>query len=110
MAALENVYKQQFGAKPDIPKTEAAPETEDASRKEKRAARKSAESQWLETQLLPKFQPTTAELASLGQARGEAVQDSLLKGGTLDPARVFLTPDAALKDNEGKVRMELTMK
>lgn len=110
LAALEDVYKQQFGSKPDIPKTEAAPETEEASRKEKRAARKSAESQWLETQLLPKFQPSTAELAALGQARGEAVQDALLKGGTLDPARVFLTPNAALTENDGKVRMALQMK
>lgn len=110
LSALEEVYKQQFGSKPDIPKPEAAPETEDASRKEKRAAKKSAESEWLEAQLLPKFQPTDAELAALGQARGEAVQDALLKSGTLAPARVFLTPNAPLKANDGKVRMELAMK
>ena len=110
LAALENVYKQQFGAKPDIPKTEAAPEAEEATRKEKRAAKKSAESQWLETQLLPKFQPTAAELASLGQARGEAVQDALLKGGTLDPSRVFLTPNSPMQNKDGLVRMELAMK
>lgn len=110
LAALENVYKQQFGAKPDIPKSGAVTESEEASRKEKRAARKSAEIQWLETQLLSKFQPTPAELAALGQARGEAVQDALLKGGTLDPSRVFLTPNAALTAHEDKVRMQLAMK
>lgn len=110
LAALENVYKQQFGAKPDIPKAEAAPETEEASRKEKRAARKAAETEWLESQLLPKFQPTPAELAALGQARGEAVQDALLNSGALAPSRVFLTPNAALTEHDGKVRMQLAMK
>jgi hypothetical protein len=110
LAALENVYKRQFGSKPEIPKAEAVPETEDVSRKQKRAARKSAESAWLEAQLLPKFQPSAAELTALGQARGEAVQDALLKGGVLAPSRVFLTPNAALKENAGRVRMQLAMK
>mgnify|MGYP003525467890 FL=1 len=110
LAALEAVYKQQFGNKPDIPKPETVPEADDASRKQKREARKSAETEWLESQLLPKFQPTPAELATLGQARGEAVQDALLKSGTLAPQRVFLTPNATLKENDGKVRMALQMK
>lgn len=110
LAALESVYKRQFGNKPDIPKAEAVPETDDASRKQKRAAEKFAESAWLEAQLLPKFQPSTAELMALGQARGEAVQDALLKSGALAPERVFLTPNAALKENAGRVRMQLAMK
>jgi Domain of Unknown Function (DUF748) len=110
LAALETLYKQQFGSKPDIPKAEATPESEDASRKEKRATRRSAESEWLKAQLLPKFQPTAAELAALGQARGEAVQDALLKGGTLEPSRVFLTPNSPLQNKEGMARMELAMK
>jgi hypothetical protein len=110
LAALEALYKQQFGSKPDIPKAEATPESEEASRKEKRATRRSAESEWLEAQLLPKFQPTAAELAALGQARGEAVQDALLKGGTLEPSRVFLTPNSPMQNKEGMARMELAMK
>lgn len=110
LAALEALYKQQFGTKPEIPKPEATAEDSDVSRKEKRAAKKSAESAWLETQLLPKFQATPAELAALGQARGEAVQDALLKEGALAPTRVFLSTAAPLQEHEGKVRMELAMK
>lgn len=107
---LEDLYKQQFGNKPDIPKAELTTEQADASRKENRSAKKSMEVQWLEAQLTPKFQATDLQLIALGKKRGEAVQDALLNGGTLDPARVFLTPNAQLKASEGKVRMELQMK
>jgi hypothetical protein len=109
--AMESLYKVQFGSKPDIPKAEAVTESaEEAGWREKRAAKKSYEVDWLETQLMAKFQPTDAELAALGTARGEAVQDALLKDGTLNPTRVFLSTNAQLKAQDGKVRMELQMK
>jgi hypothetical protein len=116
IAALEELYKLQFGKKPDIPKAEATPvpdqtkEVADASWKEKRAAKKSAEVEWLEAQLKPKFQASDAELVALGKARGEAVQAALLSSGELDPARVFLATNVPLQAHEGKVRMELVMK
>lgn len=109
--ALEALYKKQFGAKPEIPKPEAVAETaDDAGWREKRAAKKSFEVDWLETQLIAKYQPAPAELAELGAARGEAVQDALLKDGVLDATRVFLSTNAQLKSQDGKVRMELQMK
>ena len=109
--ALEALYKKQFGAKPEIPKPEAAAEdADDAGWRAKRAAKKSFEVDWLETQLIAKYQPSPAELDELGSARGEAVQDALLKDGTLDPTRVFLSTKAQLKAQDGKVRMELQMK
>ncbi|MEY3372071.1 MAG: hypothetical protein RLZZ537_539, partial [Pseudomonadota bacterium] len=109
--ALEALYKKQFGGKPEIPKPEAVAEAaDDAGWREKRAAKKSVEVDWLETQLIAKYQPSDAELAALGSARGEAVQDALLKDGTLDPTRVFLSTNAQLKAQDGKVRMELQMK
>jgi hypothetical protein len=113
LAALEALYKQQFGKKPEIPKTEVLPNSvtkEDAGWKEKRAAKKSAESQWLEAQLRPKFQVGDAELDALAQARGAVVQDALLKDGGLAATRVFLSTNAPLVEHEGKVRMELQMK
>jgi Domain of Unknown Function (DUF748) len=113
LAALEILYKQQFGKKPEIPKAEAVPAneaSEDAGWKEKRAAKKSAESQWLEAQLRPKFQAGDAELDALAQARGAVVQDALLKDGGLAATRVFLSTNAPLVEHEGKVRMELQMK
>jgi hypothetical protein len=109
--ALEALYKKQFGGKPEIPKPVAVAEApDDAGWREKRAAKKSFEVDWLETQLIAKYQPAPAELAELGAARGEAVQDALLKDGTLDPTRVFLSTNAQLKAQDGKVRMELQMK
>ena len=109
--ALEALYKKQFGGKPEIPKPAAVAEVpDDAGWREKRAAKKSFEVDWLETQLIAKYQPAPAELAELGAARGEAVQDALLKDGTLDPTRVFLSTNAQLKAQDGKVRMELQMK
>ena len=116
IAALEELYKAQFGKKPDNPKAEVAPEAADAkavadaSWKEKRAAKKSADVEWLEAQLKPKFQASDAELVALGKARGEAVQAALLSSGELDPTRVFLATNISLKEFEGKVRMELAMK
>ena len=107
---LEDLYKLQFGQKPDMPKPELTVEQEDASRKEKKAAKKSIEIEWLEAQLRPKFQATEAELIALGVARGNAVQESLLSNGELDPARVFIANNIELKVHDGKVRMELKMK
>jgi Domain of Unknown Function (DUF748) len=83
---------------------------EDAGWKEKRATKKSAESQWLEVQLRPKFQAGDAELDALAQARGAVVQDALLKDGGLAATGVFLSTNAPLVEHEGKVRMELQMK
>jgi hypothetical protein len=110
IAVLEDLYKLQFGQKPDIPKPELTVEQEDSSRKEKKAAKKSIEVEWLEAQLRPKFQATDAELIELGVARGNAVQESLLSNGELDPARVFIANNIELKEQDGKVRMELQMK
>lgn len=110
LAALETLYKQQFGKKPDIPKAEPVPAPDEGDWKEKRAARKSADVVWLEAQLKPKYLPGDADLAALGAARGQAVQDALLGDGALAPTRVFLSTNASLKEHEGKVRMELAMK
>lgn len=110
IAILEDLYKLQFGKKPDIPKSELTVEQEGASRKEKKVAKKSIEVEWLEAQLRPKFQASDAELTELGNARANAVQEMLLAGSELDPARVFIANNIELKAHEGKVRMELQMK
>lgn len=110
MAVLEDLYKLQFGRKPDIPKPELNSEQEDSSRKEKKTAKKSMEVQWLEAQLRPKFQATDAELNELAVARGNAVQEALLSNAGLDPSRVFIANNIELKEHDGMVRMELQMK
>ena len=105
--ALEKLFRQQLGRKPDIPDADSAPD--DATRKEKRGLREQAALAWLRTQLLPHYQPTSTELVDLGRARASAVQDALLAGGALDPARVFITAAKAPSVHEGSVRLELQL-
>ena len=105
--ALEKLFRQQLGRKPDIPDADSAPD--DATRKEKRGLREQAALAWLRTQLLPHYQPTSTELVDLGRARASAVQDALLAGGALDPTRVFITAAKAPSLHEGSVRLELQL-
>jgi hypothetical protein len=51
-----------------------------------------------------------AELAELGRARAAAIQDALLRDGTVEPSRVFIINGAAVATDEGSVRIDLTMK
>lgn len=114
---LKDLYKQQFGKKPDLPEADAVVAAADAteakpdpSRKERKAARRAADVAWLEGQLRPRFQATPAELRDLGQARATAVQEALLAGGQLDPTRVFLATQLPVVSTDGVVRMELALK
>jgi hypothetical protein len=105
--ALEKLFRQQLGHKPDIPDADSAPD--DATRKEKRGQRDQAALAWLRTQLLPHYQPTSTELVDLGRARASAIQDALLAGGALDPTRVFITAAKGPSLHEGSVRLELQL-
>jgi hypothetical protein len=64
----------------------------------------------LEAALLANRPVSERELEDLGAARGRAIQDVLLGGGALDPARVFLVRAADAKSADGKVRAELALK
>jgi hypothetical protein len=64
----------------------------------------------LEAALLANRTVSERELEDLGAARGRAIQDVLLGGGGLDPARVFLVRAKDVKTEGGKVRAELALK
>jgi hypothetical protein len=64
----------------------------------------------LEAALLANRPATELDLDALGAARGRAIQDVLLGGGGLDPARVFLVRANDVKADGGKVRAELALK
>ena len=108
---LEALYRQQLGHKPDIP--EAAEEAgreadqEELDRKARKAARQTAEVAWLRQALLPRYRPGDDELAALGRARANAVQDALLAGGEVDPTRVFIDGAKGPAAHEGGARLEL---
>ena len=77
---------------------------------EAKTAAATAQIKWLEEQLLPKFAPTDAQLAALGQARANVVKEALLSEGAIDPTRVFVATDKSFAPKDEKVRMELAVK
>lgn len=64
----------------------------------------------LETALLANRPVSERELEELGAARGRAIQDVLLGGGALDPARVFLVRARGEATGGEKVKAELALK
>ncbi len=62
---------------------------------------------WLRQALLPRYRPGDDELAALGRARANAVQDALLAGGEVDPTRVFIDGAKGPAAHEGGARLEL---
>jgi hypothetical protein len=52
---------------------------------------------------------TDADLTSLGQRRAMAVQQALLADTQVEPARVFLVVNGKVKNQDGQVRIELSL-
>jgi hypothetical protein len=59
---------------------------------------------------LGKHPATTEQMESLGKARGQSVQEALLGGGEVDPARVFLIRADSQPPGGEKVKLELSLK
>jgi hypothetical protein len=106
---LKPLYKAKFGKSPDFPKGEVKEANFLAGGAAKHEAAAS-QRQWLEAQLKPKFEPTDAQLAELGQARAAAVKEALLAAGGIDPGRVFISTAKSFQAKDGKVEMELGVK
>lgn len=105
---LKALYKDTLGASPDFPDAEGAEVAAEGDLSE-RDQRRNRQSIWMADQLRPRFLPGDADLAALGTARAEAVRDALLADGALDPARVFLSTQQAVKPKGDTVRMELQL-
>lgn len=91
---LEDLYRQQFAAKPEPPKTEGDKATGIA---------------WLESQLRGRVVVSDEDLRQLGKARAEAVQTALLGDGQINAARVFITAQSVSDAKDGPVRMTLSL-
>ncbi|MBP6876964.1 MAG: DUF748 domain-containing protein [Phenylobacterium sp.] len=91
---LEDLYRQQFNAKPEPPKTDGD---------------KAAEIAWLEDKLRGRIAISDEDLRSLGKARAEAVQAALLGDGQINAARVFITAQSVAEAKGGPVRMTLSL-
>jgi hypothetical protein len=92
---LKKLTKTQLGTSPDFPK--------DIEEKPARIA-------WMEAQLASKYTPSDLDLASLGQARANAVKAALLADNALDPARIFLNTQTSVALKDDTPTMELNIK
>jgi hypothetical protein len=110
------LYKTKFGKKPTFPE-QLVPPPPDAKPGDAKPADANtddqqtiAETGWMRGELRKAFLPSNAELAALGSARASAVRDALTAGGTVDPARIFLTTGQAPTPQANAVRFELQLK
>jgi outer membrane protein OmpA-like peptidoglycan-associated protein len=65
---------------------------------------------FLEKELHQHITVADSDLTELGQQRAMAVQQALLTDTQLDPARVFLVENDKAKNQDGRVRLELSLK
>ncbi len=63
----------------------------------------------LEAALLAHIQVPDSDLEQLGRARASAIQNALLSGGQVDPARVFIVNAAPKPDTGDTVKVELAV-
>ena len=99
---LTHLYAKNLGGEPKFPESitglKAKPELA------------AAKVDFLEQALREHIAVGDADLAALGQQRAMALQQALLTGTTVDPARVFLVVNDKAKNQDGQVRLELTLK
>jgi hypothetical protein len=99
---LTQLYAKDVGGEPKFP-----PEITNIKTKLELAA---AKADFLRRALLEHIVVTDADLTALGQARAMAVQQALRADNQLDPARVFLVANDKAKNQDGKVRLELSLR
>ncbi len=99
---LTELYKKSFGGEPKYP-----PAVADIGSKPELAA---AKVEFLSRALHEHIAISDSDLTALGQQRAMAVQQLLLTDTQLDPARVFLVANDKAKNQDGNVRLELSLK
>jgi hypothetical protein len=99
---LTRLYTKNVGGEPKYPEAMAAIKT-----KPELAA---AQADFLARALHERVAVAEADLTALGQRRAMAIQQALLTGTQVDPERVFLVVSDKAKDQDGKIRLELTLK
>ncbi len=99
---LTQLYAKDVGGEPKFP-----PEVTNLKAKPELAA---AKADFLKQALHEHIAVTDSDLTALGQQRAMAVQQALLTGTQVDSARVFLVVNDKAKNQDGKVRLELSLK
>jgi hypothetical protein len=99
---LLQVYEKNLGGEPKFPEVVLLVKT-----KPELAA---AKADFLSKALHEHMAIAETEFETLGQQRAMAIQQVLLTDTQLDPGRVFLVANGNAKDQDGKVRLELTLR
>jgi hypothetical protein len=99
---LTPLYAKAVGSAPKYPESISAIKT-----KPELAA---AKADFLAAGIRERITVGEPELTALGQQRATAIQQALLADSTLSPERVFLVANDKAKGQEGKVRLELSLK
>ena len=105
---LTAMVRARTGSAPTLPEPPEA--AEGLSREEAREAQQQAAIDFLEKAARGAVVITDADLFSLGQARGIAIERALLGSGELEPSRVFLSRNGKVAVNNDNVRFELGLK
>jgi Domain of Unknown Function (DUF748) len=99
---LTRLYATEFGADPKFPDSVEAIKT----KPEKTAAR----NDFLVHELHQHIAVTESDLTALGQQRAMSLQQALLTGTQIAPERVFLVANDKAKNQDGRVRLELSLR
>jgi hypothetical protein len=99
---LTRVYARNVGAEPKFPDTIASLK----SKPEIIAAKVD----YLNGALRERITISDSDLTALGEKRAMNLQDALLTGTQIDPARVFLVANDKAKNQNGAVRLELSLR
>ncbi|MEP6886198.1 MAG: DUF748 domain-containing protein [Gammaproteobacteria bacterium] len=99
---LTQLYTKNLGSEPKYPEavTDIKPKPELAA----------AKAEFLSRALHAHIAVSDSDLTALGQQRATAVQQLLLTGTQIDPARVFLVANDKAKNHDGMVRLELSLR
>jgi hypothetical protein len=99
---LTQLYTKTPGAEPKFPESIAAikgkPEIT------------AAKIDFLSRELRERIAISEADLTALGQLRATNLQQALLTGTQIDPQRVFLVANDKAKNQDGRVRLELSVR
>jgi hypothetical protein len=99
---LTKLYEKTAGGPPKYP--------DSVTGNKAKAEAIDAKNDFLSQELRARIEVGDGDLKALGQQRAVAVQQALLAGTQIDPTRVFLVANDKSKNQDGKVRLELTLK
>jgi Domain of Unknown Function (DUF748) len=99
---LAKLYAKNFGAEPTFPGSISAIKS--------KPEMTSAKIQFLSGELHRHIVISESDLTTLGQQRAMNLQQALLTGTQIDPQRVFLVANDKAKNQDGQVRLELSLR